>query len=304
MKSTIIYYLTTMSKCIDLVGKRYGKLTVIERKGSTEGKCKHALWLCHCDCGNDTITTTGRLNSGITQSCGCLIKEKAKRKITDLTGQKIGRLTVIERDCRKTKYVMWICKCDCGNIISCRSSNLINKKSTSCGCKRIETLSNNPTIKHGYARGKLHPLYKVFSSMYNRCYVKKHDSYIHYGARGITIAPEWLNDRASFIKWAEEHGYQKGLQIDRIDNNGNYEPSNCRFITCKENCRNRRNNIFITINGERKTIKEWCEILNLNYTHIRYIKYYYGIERCRDEIKKEYDRFMEIRELKQKEDRL
>lgn len=118
----------------------------------------------------------------------------------------------------------------------------------------------------------------VFYNMKQRCYNKKHKSYHNYGGRGITICDEWLNDSQKFYNWALENGwnednlYKSGrnkLTIDRIDNNGNYEPSNCRIITLKENQYNRNNNVYINYKGEKYTLEELSKKLNIPLVTIR-----------------------------------
>ena len=110
----------------------------------------------------------------------------------------------------------------------------------------------------------------IRSYMIYRCTNPSHRNYRYYGGRGIKICDEWLNDKESFYKWAINNGYKEGLQIDRIDTNGDYEPSNCRWTTSKQNCNNRRNNKHYTINNESHTIMEWCEIYNVPYNTVYY----------------------------------
>ena len=128
-------------------------------------------------------------------------------------------------------------------------------------------------ITHGKCVGKKHPLYKRYYSMKARCYNKNSQAYSNYGGRGIKICDEWLSDFMNFYNWAMENGYNEKLTLDRINNNGNYEPSNCRWITDYEQRFNKRNNRLLTINGETKTITEWAQISNLNvhtiYSRIR-----------------------------------
>ena len=126
---------------IDMTGKTFGRLTVIKRVEKPEGiKTRDAFWLCQCKCGKQIITNGSRLRSGITQSCGCLQKEKTG--YTDLTGQKFGHLTVLEDDGTRDKQrtVMWKCQCDCENktIIHVRKYDLIRGKTKSCGCHRSQ----------------------------------------------------------------------------------------------------------------------------------------------------------------------
>ena len=109
--------------------------------------------------------------------------------------------------------------------------------------------------------------------------------YKRYGGRGIKICDEWLNDKESFYQWAINNGYKEGLQIDRIDNNGNYEPSNCRWVTFKQNNNNRRDNIQYIINGESHTMSEWCDIYNVPFGRVntRVRSLHWDIERALNE---------------------
>lgn len=102
----------------------------------------------------------------------------------------------------------------------------------------------------------------------DRCYNKNSKRYKDYGGRGVAVCSEWKNDFQAFYNWSMNNGYKKGLQIDRIDNNGNYEPDNCRFATAKENANNRRSNRYITVNNITHTLSEWCNILNLKYKKV------------------------------------
>jgi hypothetical protein len=104
--------------------------------------------------------------------------------------------------------------------------------------------------------------------MKGRCFNKNQSDYQHYGGRGITMCEEWRNNARSFISWALSKGYQKGLEIDRINNDGNYEPSNCRIVTHTVNVRNTRSNVLIEYRGETKTLSHWCEQLNLKYASV------------------------------------
>lgn len=94
--------------------------------------------------------------------------------------------------------------------------------------------------------------------MKNRCFNPKCKAFKDYGGRGITVCDEWVSDPDSFVEWALSNGYEYGLAIDRIDNDGNYEPNNCRWVTAAENNQNRRSSRFFTINGETKNLQQWC----------------------------------------------
>ena len=119
-----------------------------------------------------------------------------------------------------------------------------------------------PNIKHG-AYAKNYALYTVWNTMKHRCEDRKRTKYKDYGARGIKVCPEWKEPNA-FIDWALANGYEKGLQIDRIDNDGDYSPDNCRWVSPKVNSRNRRNTIYLTVCGETKCVSEWCERKNVS----------------------------------------
>lgn len=105
----------------------------------------------------------------------------------------------------------------------------------------------------------------ILSGMKNRCYNKNSTSYNRYGGRGIKVCEEWRNNPQSFVDWSMSHGYADNLTIDRIDNDGNYEPSNCRWATYKQQANNTSRCHMITYNGETKTIKQWAEMLEIDY---------------------------------------
>lgn len=119
--------------------------------------------------------------------------------------------------------------------------------------------------KLGYSK---HPLYRAYRHMIDRCFNVHSPSYHWYGARGITVCTEWKNYPNRFIEWAEKNRYQKGLQLDRENNNGNYEPSNCRFVTPRVNSRNTRKNIIAEYKGQTKLFIEWCEEFGLHYKNV------------------------------------
>lgn len=120
-------------------------------------------------------------------------------------------------------------------------------------------------ISHNANGDSKEKLYEIYTSIIRRCHNQNQKSFKYYGGRGIKICDEWFNNYQSFKKWALENGYVEGLTIDRIDVNGNYEPSNCRWITKKEQQNNTRRNCFITYNGETKTISQWGEFYEIPY---------------------------------------
>lgn len=180
----------------------------------------------------------------------------------NLVGKKFGRWTimeeVLERDMGRVQYK---CRCDCGVERIMMGSKLKRGLSKSCGCWRTElTKVRNRT--HGLS--KL-PLYSTWNNIRKRCYDKKIDCYKNYGGRGIRMYEEWINDPPAFIKWCMDNGWQKGLEVDRENNDGDYVPTNIRFITHKEQQRNTRKNVYFTHQGETKCLSEWAEILGINY---------------------------------------
>ena len=150
--------------------------------------------------------------------------------------RKIG--TKINKNGDKVSYGIFYC--DFCNLEVEKDLNS-GKKQESCGCNKKYDGKNNPSYKHGGTKTKL---YIVYYGIKDRCLSFKHKFYKYYGGRGITVCPEWADKEKGFINfrdWALNNGYQEGLEIDRINPDGNYEPSNCRWVTHKENCNNRRN---------------------------------------------------------------
>lgn len=190
------------------------------------------------------------------------------KPIRDIVGQRFGRLTVISfagRGCDGRGR--WLCQCDCGNQKIVSNSNL-GRGVVSCGCKRKEDLAKNGfRLKHGQSRSRL---YGVWGAMVDRCENPNAHEYENYGGRGIKICDEWRTNFEAFAEWAYANGYDEKAKrrestLDRIDVDGDYEPSNCRFASAKEQNRNRRSNVMITYNGETHCMSEWAEIAGIPY---------------------------------------
>lgn len=188
-------------------------------------------------------------------------------KIIDLTGQRFGRLTVLDLDCmpHSKKHSYWICVCDCGNYTYAEASSLKNGAIRSCGCLHSECARNLHT-KHGLYKTRQ---YKIWIGMKDRCYNSNNRRYRHYGGKGITVCDEWRNNFKAFYDWAMANGYRDDLSIDRIDVNGNYEPSNCRWATIKEQANNTSRSRKITAFGQTKTMKEWAILTGANYSMLQ-----------------------------------
>lgn len=240
------------AKTKDIVGRKFGKLTVIRYSGI---KNKHSSWECKCDCGKTVIVASDSLKSGHAMSCGCL-------RIKDLSNKKFGRLLVKKYVAVGTNGAIWECLCDCGEVCYVSSSGLLSGHTKSCGCLVKES---HPSV-HNKSGTRL---YNIWRGMKERCYNENTVHYNSYGGRGIVICDEWTDNFVSFYNWAIQNGYSDNLTIDRIDNNGNYEPSNCRWTTQKEQMNNTRSNHLITFNGKTQTIAQWSEELGINYQTIQ-----------------------------------
>jgi hypothetical protein len=186
------------------------------------------------------------------------------------SGQKFGKLTVVSFHHKKERvygnkkrtFCYYLCKCDCGNETIVAKDFLIRKKNPtkSCGCVSKNFL-RSLTTTHGKSNTRL---FRIWAHIKDRCFNVNNDAYKNYGARGIIICSEWKNNFMSFYDWAIANGYNEVLTIDRKNNNGNYEPSNCRWISVKGQHRNTRRNTFLCYNGEKKCVSEWAEILGIS----------------------------------------
>lgn len=181
-------------------------------------------------------------------------------RVVELTGQRFGRLTVIRRN-EKTRSgnIKWLCRCDCGNETTVASGCLRSGSIVSCGC-HIREITSKRSLIHGQTKTRLH---RIWTNMKTRCNNQNAINFQDYGGRGIRVCDEWNFDFVAFRDWAIQNGYSESLTIDRIDNDGNYCPKNCRWITSFKQQSNKRSNRSIYIDGEKKTVTEWGRVYNI-----------------------------------------
>lgn len=181
-----------------------------------------------------------------------------KQRFKDITGFRFGKLTVIEMATtrKNPKNIDWVCKCDCGNMTTVIGTKLRKENGTkSCGC----LINENRFVKHNMSKTRE---YHSWSGMLDRCYNANSKYYHLYGGRGIEMCPEW---KESFNVFYEDMGAcPETYSIDRINNDGNYEPSNCRWATKQEQSVNRKNTVWIEYEGELKHLAEWARVLGIS----------------------------------------
>ena len=287
---------------VDLVGQRFGKLVVVEFLGYENGR---GQWSCGCDCGKQGFkASTSALRSGNTTSCRCRvdltgkqfgdwtvesfdhqdlgkdsfwacvcicgetkiapsgnIKRQGEYKCNhkaSFIGRKFGRLEVKSLAYKKDNTTYWNCKCDCGNSCVVRRNDLTTGNTKSCGCLHMESIST-----HGMRNDDR---YSVWRDLIGRCENILNADFGDYGARGIRVCEEW-HDIHQFVK--DMGPRPEGYEIERIDNNGNYCPDNCKWASRKAQTNNTRRNIIVSYKGRKQSLALWCEELNLNYESMR-----------------------------------
>jgi hypothetical protein len=199
---------------------------------------------------------------------------RTRQPTVHLAGQRYGLLTVLYETSRKGRNRRYICECDCGRVTVAHMMSLRGGSTRSCGCLRVSTPRT-----HGHKSGVWQsPVHRVWSGMLRRCRCVTDDAYQNYGGRGIRVCERWLK----FENFFADMGYPPtGRSLERIDNDGNYEPSNCRWATRTEQARNTRRNRFITFEGQTKTLAEWSELTNLSGEVIAHrLKIGWGVERA------------------------
>lgn len=188
-------------------------------------------------------------------------------KQIDCTGVKFGRATATKPNGKtKSGKTLWLCKCDCGNLFTADYYSLKSGHTKSCGC--LQRYVASQTIrKHGQSSMRL---YRIWAAMKSRCNNPHNIDFHNYGGRGIKVCQEWSESFETFRDWADANGYSEELTIDRIDNNKNYCPENCRWADMLTQHRNQRRNVLLTFQGVTKTRAEWSEICGLGSQAIRH----------------------------------
>lgn len=204
-----------------------------------------------------------------------MVASYQKHSIEEFIGKRFAYLTVIGKADSSVEHSnKFLFRCDCGNVITDIPSRVISGHRTSCGqciyrhkwrlSKRKEK-KQSTLIRDGRTK---HPLYGTWRQMINRCENPRTNYYERYGGRGISVCEEW-KDFWKFVEWAVRNGYSNGLSIDRIDNDGNYCPENCRWVTQGEQLLNTCRNVVVEFDGKKQSLVEWAKELNINYRTLR-----------------------------------
>jgi len=245
-------------KLASLAGQTFGRLTVLRE---AEQRGQYRYWLCRCDCGNEKEIKQSSLRGGLTQSCGCLAVEGAKERglrRAMRAGERVGRLTLLESFTENRKR-RWLCRCDCGRQTTVHQDSLRSGNTQSCGCIRQEVSATRMT-RHGM-RDSVE--YNTWRSMRRRCNNPNDSAYANYGGRGIAVHPTWNDSFEAFYSDVGPRPNPK-MTLDRIDNNGNYEPGNVRWATSATQNNNRRDNILVLVDSKALKVEEAMRLLGIS----------------------------------------
>lgn len=239
------------------IGDKFNLLTIvgISEEKSSDGSKKRIV---RCECGVEKLMDLSTLSRA--KSCGDSVHH-----IKDITGQRFGRLVVTglseKRRPSNTKITYWHCTCDCGNKCIVGKSTLIENTTRSCSCLNTERITKHSLCKND--------IYKIHEGIIQRCLNPNKTEYKNYGGRGIKVCERWKNSVAAFYEDMGDRPTPKH-SIDRINVNGDYEPSNCRWATREEQQNNRRNNVNITFNGKTQTLTQWAKELSIAKSTLAY----------------------------------
>lgn len=262
----------------NLEGKIIRGVFVIKRLDKINHRSR---WLVRCECGvefevyqSTLLKKRKELNQLHCKKCSYNII--GNKNFKDLTGKKFGSWTVLERVSKIGERTKYLCKCDCGSENFVIGSSLTNGQSAKCR-KCGYKYANYGTHNKYKTR-----LYTIWVNIKSRCNRETATGFQYYGGKGIKICEEWSTNFINFYNWSMNNGYSDDLTIDRIDVNGNYEPSNCRWVSKKEQANNKTTNHYITYNGETKTISQWSSITGISQNVIlqRLERYKWSVERA------------------------
>lgn len=276
---------------MDYSGFVFGDIKVLKRADGDLERCRKSkrekgtttdpIYTCECLlCGKIFDRNIYNVKNNKFQNCGC------QNLQYDLRGKKFGKLTAIEPlGLNKHKEMTWKCVCDCGNEYVATSYSLRNNytiQCRECAMKQIGDTNRKYYLSHKMPEpyrkvvgSSKYPLVtkrlrETYVNMKTRCYNKNSLSYYRYGGRGIVVCDEWKDNFVAFALWALDNGYREDLTIDRIDNNGNYEPNNCRFVSRTEQANNRVSSTKLEYNGDFDTMANWSRRLGMPYYYIQY----------------------------------
>ena len=246
----------------NLVGQQFGRWTVLRRDEFTgTGKRPRQHYLCRCSCSAATekVVCAENLIGGKSQSCGCIAAEiNAAAKFLDLSGQRFGRLLVLERATDSAGLrprTRFLCRCDCDKMVTIHATALRRGLTTSCGCFRSEVLQ---VIKrtHGHTTGRERSrTYRCWANMLTRIRNPKATGYHRYGGRGLRVCERWL----SFENFLQDMGEcPRGHSIERVNNRVGYSPKNCIWATSQVQQANKSNNVRLELTGESAIQAEWA----------------------------------------------
>jgi hypothetical protein len=239
----------------NLLGQQFGYLTVLET-APKKSRRSRTRWVCSCACRRKTVVAGCHLVSRHTRSCGCLRRATAGARVfKDCVGQQFGRLVVLRKaGTDKHHKMMWVCVCDCGNIIVVSRNKLARGKTKSCGCLRRET-ARELNRTHGLSKTRA---YKSYKAAKRRCTDPKSKDFADYGGRGIEFRYNSIEQL-----FAELGDCPPGHTLERRNNEGHYEAGNCYWAPRIEQVNNRRNNVKITAFGQTRTVACWARERNI-----------------------------------------
>lgn len=192
----------------------------------------------------------------------------ARRTMRDLAGERYGRWLVLSFSHQKNRASYWLCRCDCGTERTVIGTTLINGSSLGCGCTRMANMRKGRRTHGATGTKRRHPEYNIWRNMRGRCHNPKYLDYPRYGGRGITVCDEWMNDFSRFIF---DMGPRPSLKhsIERLDNDAGYSKENCIWATNTVQANNKRNTIFLILDGEQISLPDACRKLSISYDMVK-----------------------------------